>query len=106
MASYLHVYLCYPGHVLPVLKGTGVSLQLTTARARGCGGWPWPGFSLGQQEDLALLITWLLLFCFPHLLTVLLSAIEGKHSPLIFAEIEMARPRTKCCPRGLSAVPK
>lgn len=83
-----------------------MSLQLTTAGAPGCGGQPLPGFSLGQQEDLAVLITCLLLFYSLHLLTVPLSAIKGNHFPLIFTEIEMARPCTKCCQRGIWAVPQ
>lgn len=66
--SYLHVYLCYPGHVLPVLKGTIVSPQLAIAKAPGCGAQALPRFSLGQQENLALLLTCLLLFWFPHFL--------------------------------------
>lgn len=57
VASYLHGHLCYPRHVLPVLRGAAVSPQLTAARAAGCGGWTWPGCSLGQQEALTLLIT-------------------------------------------------
>ena len=88
VASYLHVYLCYPRHILPVLKGTVVSRQLTTTRAPGCGGWTLPGFSLRQWEDLALLITCRLLFYFPVLLMLLLSAVKENHFLLIFSETE------------------
>ena len=58
---FLHVCLCYPGHVLLGLKVTVVLLQLTTARAAGHGGRTLPGPSLGQQEGLAVLVT-----CPPH----------------------------------------
>lgn len=75
VASYLHGHLCYPGHVLPVLRGIAVSPQLTTARAPGCGDWTWPGCSLGQQEALTLLI-----ICFSYLPPCL------PHSPCIFSQ--------------------
>lgn len=100
VASYLHGHLCYPGHVLPVLKGTVVSLQLTTARAPGCGGWTLPRFSLGQQEDLTLLMACLHFFYSPHLLTELLSAKKENRFLLIFTEIENDVQCTKCCQRG------
>lgn len=104
VASHLHVYLCYPGHVLPVLKGTVVSLRLTTARAPGCRDRPLPGFSLGQQDDLAVLITCLLFFYCLLLLPGPLSAIKRNHFSLLFSEIEMTRQCTKCCQWGISAV--
>lgn len=91
VASYFHGHLCYPQHVLPVLRGAAVSPQLTAARAAGCGGWTWPGCSLGQQEALTLRIT---CFFYPsspsrHPLTVLLWAIEGNHFLLIFLKLKM-----------------
>lgn len=93
---FLHVCLCYPGHVLLGLKVTVVLLQLTTARAAGHGGRTLPGPSLGQQEGLAVLVT-----CPPHSTAF---CTKGKSlSPK--TKVKMTGWHTRCHQRGISAVP-